>query len=454
VLVNGRPAEIIDFSAHFTSPAEAARKETSTIAPAPHPTAPVSVSRSRAWLVYVDMQRTSDVRRVTAIRAARDFLDSSLRPGDQSMVAFFDGGALRVVQPLTDSREALRKALGGLAGRSVPSRLQPLGFQLDEEERVQLERSAVRALRDFVALGGTGGEQRFLLLVGGGYALHGWQSPDLARRLQRDYEELRDVLAASDITLHSVWAGGDDRRLGADTPPELEPGMEAGVPPSPGLAFGTTIATLARDTGGTTLVAAPDLGNRLEQASRRMSGSYSLALRTPGHLPGTRLSIGVRVAREGVRLSHRRLLRTSTDAEVNRGSSLAALLMKQPPNPWNVRVRVGRPQRGRLGRFHAPIDVRIPVEHLLFLEREGRHFAHLQFFFSVRDPNGQYTSSDPRDLSLSPTGQQLAEMRTRGLRYTLELVVPSGTTEVALTVADVTARTQSTTRFQIMTGVR
>ncbi len=456
VSVNDEPAEIVDFAAHFpgevTTEIPATPTEGSAPAQAPAAAEP---DRSRVWLVFIDLLRIGDFRRTTAIRGVREFLDASVRPGDRVMVAFFDGAALRVVQPLTDKRGAALKELQKLGGRAIPPRLNRIGFQMDEEDVFRTERAAIRALRDYVAIASGTRGRRLLLIVGGGYRLHGWENLDRGARLQREYEELRDALAASDITAHGVYAWAEGlRSFGADSAAELEASMDGPAPEVSPIAMGSTVSTLARDSGGLPFVAASDLQQRLERAERTAQGHYALAVRSPSRVAGERLDIRVGVSREGVRVRHRRLVRVATDLETTRHLNTAALLETHPQNPWNVHVVVGRVQREGPWSFRAPIEVRVPLDPILFAARGERHSGHLQFFVSVRDADGYYTSVDPKELKLDLSSAELAVLRKRGIRYRLELMVSRGVTDVSLTVADVLARSHSTARFEIVPGPR
>jgi hypothetical protein len=78
----------------------------------------------------------------------------------------------------------------------------------------------------------------------------------------------------------------------------------------------------------------------------------------------------------------------------------------------------------------------------------------VSFFLSIRDEKGVYASFDPRTLPLDLDAGHLAELRRTGIVYELELIVPGGTTEVSLTVADLDGRTSSTTTFKVRTPQR
>jgi VWFA-related protein len=452
--INGELATIVDFVPHSVPESQSAPKQSHSDESIAHEVLTSDPALPRVWLVFVDMLRTGEARRMGSIRTVRDFLNGSMVSGDLAMIAYFDGSALRIALPLTSRRAEVTATMSKLARRAAPSRLDLLGFQLDEEDRVRLEMSAMRALRDFITIASGIRGQSNLMVIGGGYRLHGWDDMRLASKLQTEYEHVRDALATSGVILHSIWASNSELAVGADMPASREPAIDGPPPATAPIEMGSTIAALAYDSGGVSTVSSPDLHGRLRAIEARRDSYYSLALRVHNSAPGRRLDIKVRVARDGVRVHHRRLMRAATELDTNRQVNLGALLIDRPSNPWKVRAKVGPVRRDALRRLRAPVEIHIPANALLFVRRLDRHSARLQFYFSVRDASGNYTSVDPKELILDLSDAELAILEKRGIRYSLDLLVSSGRSEVAATVVDTNAQTQSTVRFEIAPGRR
>lgn len=455
VSVNGEPAGIVDFAAHFDAVPAPVSETRIAAMPAPQ-AAPSPTPSARSWLVFVDLARLNHFRRTIAVRDLQKFFRTSVDASDPAMVGYFDGWALRMLQLPTGRAATVPKVLEPLAASALPPSREMLDFELTEEEVTQKRLASMRALRDF-AMMASGLEGRLtMLFLGAGYEF-GDPGSQMYARLTHEYEKLRDSLASSDITVNSLYGWRDGAiEFGAHVSygDEGMPAIDSGAPDMSGIPEGSTMAAIAADTGGTSLTATTGLRERLEQSESRRNGYYALAVRTPSNAAGRRLDIRVRVAREGLRVQHRRTMRIATDEETTQRVSMTALLTEKPKNPWNVKVRVGRLHRDITLRHRAPLEIRIPASALLFLEREGRHHAHLQFFLSVKDVRGNYTSIDPRELRLDVTDAELQALRSRGIRYNLELVVSAGTTDVALTVADALARTHSTAHFEVVAAGR
>jgi VWFA-related protein len=217
ILADGSPVEIAGFDTHqevgVATEAPAAAGATTTSAPSARPSEPIT------WLVHVDQSRLRASRRNAILRQVGEFLDGGLRPGDRTMVAHWDGDALRVVGRLSADRQGALDALDQIAStaaRSSPlegaaasirteiNNAAPLSINIapDKAERMRRDdlptdelrpgtrvaaenllrqidalsdleiaraRAALGGLRDLIALSAGVDGRVGLLLVGGGY---------------------------------------------------------------------------------------------------------------------------------------------------------------------------------------------------------------------------------------------------------------------------------------------
>lgn len=120
VLGDGRALELVAFSAHdeVVSGATADTGATGADTAAPRVAEPVT------WIVHFDQARLRTSRRNAIARELRDFLERNLAPGDRTLVATWDGDALRVVSRLSSDRQGALDAVAAIA--ETPVRASPL----------------------------------------------------------------------------------------------------------------------------------------------------------------------------------------------------------------------------------------------------------------------------------------------------------------------------------------
>ncbi|GMU65150.1 MAG: hypothetical protein AMXMBFR36_14240 [Acidobacteriota bacterium] len=220
ILADGAPLELVAFEAHdeVVGADGGTPSAPGTLLPA---TAAVPADRSEpvTWVVHVDQSRLRSSRRNAILRQLGEFFEGNLRAGDRTMVASWDGQALRLVSRLSTDLQGARDALAEISDspvrsspldgaataiRSEINAAAPLSINIapDKEERKRRDdlptdelrpgtrvaaenllrqidslgdleiaraRAAIAALRDLLVLAG-GVEGRVgLLLVGSGY---------------------------------------------------------------------------------------------------------------------------------------------------------------------------------------------------------------------------------------------------------------------------------------------
>jgi VWFA-related protein len=482
VLVAGKPVELTNFAAYFEEVAgtgitatagELSQAEESS--PKSRP-AVADPPPSVTWLVYVDLHRSDRFQRWAALKQLGDFLEKSRRESDRMMVATFDGDALKILQPLTRDAAAVKRALRPLEMQN-PSRefamVNPavdlagaaLGGFPDPEremfrpEQVRRLRSALSAFQDLVAIV-QGLEGRVaLLFVGGGFKLSIEPDPARAAVLHHEYQCLLQQLSAGRITVYSVYAGSE--RFPGDLGVSESAGREQRRVGDENFdSFGVIdvaaeMFAFADETGGIPLVAGQGLDRRLELVRRDLDGYYSLGFRPPPGSAGKHLAIEVRVNRPALQARHRRAVHLRSDAELASGAALAALLDNaQAENRWGVRVHLGSLRRSHRGTYRTQVEVRVPLEQVVVLERNGAHRGKLTFHFAARDPQGRYRRLATRELPFALSDVELTSMRKEGIRYRVDVVVPGGSTDLSVTVSDALSGSHATVRRSIETPAR
>ena len=446
LFVNGRKMPITNFSAYASSAGE-----TLSIESTPTPeraTVEKEAAPPVTWLVYVDLLNTVRYRRKKALDQLEEFFrNGGFRANDRILVAVFQGDAFRVVQPLTTRFSDGVRAMGELRNWARASREfadvdvdnGPEG-PLDQEEKERRVRVAINGLRDLTTLV-DGIEGRVgLLIVSGGYDFSSFPI-ERARRLRTVYENVLARLVEGRITAYTVYAG--KQALDGFGAASADP-----VDAQNDRATFSEVAAFADETGG---IAFTNTATDLVRVRSDFDHYYSLGFRAPAHARGTSLDIDVRVRRPGVKVRHRDAVRRRSDQDAARDVTMSALVAEAAPaNPWGVKVRVGPIQKKRPFGYRARIEVIVPLAGVLLTEQNGRHAGRLIFHFAVRDAHGYFRRLEERELPLALAADEVEKARTQSIRYTVDLLVPAGTNDLAVTVADFAGSGRSTSRAPVV----
>jgi len=505
LFVDGRATPLSNFAAYEESAAMAA-EELRLETPAPSPeAAAIEVPRAAppsTWIVYVDQSNLEISPRNQIVKEARDFVATSLKPGDRSMVATFDGRSLKVLsglsadrQPALDALAKLQKQVGYPSGmRGNASKIQNdianlnlnstgITFEaqniateiqnLAEQHALRL-RGALAAFRDLLAIT-AGVEGRVAVLYGGGgfeadptanlyRALQVKMAPLSERRQtmdtgpspnqdrdplttqnKLDYDKLLGDVNASRVTIFSIYGGPKSTTvvtadIGGD------PGLSGPSLSIDSAGAASTISAFATETGGRTFVAAPDLAERLDFARQDLSSYYSLGYHPDAKDPGKFHEVEVRVKREGVRVVARRGVQEKAPEQAASDAATAALVSTAPPaNPFGARIEVGEAVKGKGKALTVPVLVRVPVRSITLLPAGAVHRAQLLFNFSLRDPDGGYRRLEARPLEFSVPAEKLAGAQGQSIAYKIELKLEPGAYQLAVAVADKIAGATSAT---------
>jgi len=451
LLVDGEPTEIDFFSSYSSDggrPGGVSGDRTSdreSIAPAETPQV--------TWIAYVDLLRADRFLRSTAVRQLESFLREAVRGRDRLLVAGFDGEAPRLLAVSRADHSAALRALRRFVA-SEPKRAfsafdrgDSQESALSEWERFRRLERALDAVSDTLAIvSGVEGRVAFLYL-GGGYDLDALDDLLLRARATALHQRLLERLGESRVTLYSIFAGSERfAGLGADLPGRERSGPN--VDPFAGssaIDTSSELLALATATGGSPFVASSDLADRLSLVGADLGSFYSLGFRPPPVPPGESLSIEVRVDRPGLRVRHRPAARLRSPEERARDAALAALLDGAAgDNPWGVELELLGVRRGEHDEHRAEVELRLPWARVALQPSGTERRGELDFHLAIRGPDGAYRHLETKTLELSIEENDLASRGQDRLRYRLELLLPPGRSELAVTVADAVTGDHST----------
>lgn len=441
VLVDGKPVAITNFSAYVSGVGHIVESAPSTqsISARPQQAPPAT------WIVFVDILHVVPTRRAGVLRRVEEFLlGDALRPGDRILIALFDGDAFRIEQPLTSdvrlAAAALERVQRRVASRefaAVPGMITSVAALLDLRER--RIRSSLYALHNLTALASGIDGRVALLIVGGGYRMAMLNAMHQSR-IRRLYGTLLERLVEGRITAYTIYAG-----------PESLDGLNAGsrggrpLPAPLTIASAGEIGAFADETGGIAFNAAG--AAQLARVRTDLEHYYSLGFRRTSQAAGKPSDLDVRVRRPDLRVRHRHALRVRTDSEAAWDDTMGALLeIEAPANPWGLRVVAAGARRLRWSQ-RTTIDVHVPLTYVMLSPASGgKRAGKLTFHFALRDGDGAYQRIESRELPLTVDKRDVGGQT---IRYTVQLDLPRGANDLAVTVADAGGRSTARTTIDV-----
>ncbi len=427
VVAGGRKQEIAFLQPYYTPRGAAAQSPGTATVPAPaagesgaqKPAAPPAragaVTPGRWVILFFDSASAGPATMVRAVEAARAFVTTGIRAGDQVAVVLFDGQT-KVIQSFTTETAVLEGAVARVASsadRAGADRFAEIETLMDVLETCQSsnqEACAQRHASAYVAdrLREADGLLRALILyvraltpipdiktlvlfsegfsrspasdtfdaatvvLGTSVASRMLTSPD--PRLERSLAELTQAAAAGRTSIFTVNPGAGSRP-GAASAARKDPLSEVSNPgqidafrrAEQNMRFGLT--ELARLTGGVANES-PDVGKALREVIDLAPGLYTVGFIPAGDSDDVH-DVRIRVKRKGVEVQARR--------EVPLAPSM-------PPLTGSFEVEPLACDTG--GRRQATVKLRLDRNRLVFEKVDKQWAANFSLFLRVLAPDG------------------------------------------------------------------
>lgn len=445
------------------------------------------------WLVlFIDNANIKALHRTRVLRDVRSFLYERGREFDQLLLASYEGG-LHIRQPFTQDSDKIVEALGRIAdlqpfGDAQEDELQDLIRELEHrdsqrtwlvqkihsyaQERQNELRRGLEAFRELVdSMAGLPG-RKALLYVSDGLPMNPGEELFNALQLRyddigslqgivrytatRDVESLSVAANSAGVTMYTLDASGLTAPLAGDVE-AVGSGVDnlrstVGAVRTANLQ--APLRKLAGETGGLAFLNSNRFDTELDRLAQDIGTYYSLGFR-PGHAADGRFHrIQVHVRRKGVVVRHRNGFRDEPLEARLEGVVQAGVRWGAMENPFGVKIRAteaaSSSDGASGGRTHVvPVEVTIPLDALLLVEREQDLIGRLQLALAVRDADGG--NSPVQRLDLPVTIPANAYEKGRGQRYVheLELRMRPGLQRIVVTVWDVLGQEGSTAATQV-----
>jgi VWFA-related protein len=459
--------------------------------PAP---APPAEARKRRILIFIDNYTTHPFRRNDLFRAIDHSLDTLMRPGDEVELAAWSRG-LRVVQPFTTDRDALRKALNAEMNRSagltygsdrdlLRKQINDLLAQARNSRNAgaayEEARSMVRAYRDQIehiersfltsltgmisTLGGLEGK-KVLVYAGGALPerpalelfqyvnnlfmpyVHTTSNPfaDAASvEMPQRMEKLAKSANANGVTMYMLNASD----IGEAIPSAAV--NDAGDLISDFTAYTNTAQALSRIadlTGGIALSNSRNYEGAIQTVARDLDSYYSLGYRSPeGEKRQRRIVVKVRNPELRVRARQTYEARTAEEQASDRA---VANIYHATKSDMPVRIQTGKPVKKSWNRFEVPVAVAFPPALTLLPQGNDELAGGFTVYVVMGDADGALSDVSRLRQPVTIKASELKDFQSKPVVFTVGVVTQKGKHTLSVAVVDQIANTTGFGRTEI-----
>jgi VWFA-related protein len=442
---------------------------------------PVVITREPLQLVlYLDNRNLDPLSHSQIMPSLADFLLSRVAAGDRVMVV--ESGMDLNVRPFTSDPRQLADTLAGLTPggtlflereserRDLLQEIAEAGSAEAVVGRIRIHAESLNSEIDFTigalsqligTLAGVPG-RKSLLYVSNGLPLNTagelysaledkFQKSDTFRTestrtmtmegmnydVSDGFESLVDLAGSARVAFYTFEAPGSRRGSGVSA--------ETG-----GNSYYSALTDGSdRDLNSSLRMMAGETGGRFSGRTTGPEGIFSAIMADAGSyysigfkpLPGNdtdlaRIDVDVRGRDRRVR--HRKVFRpVSVDNSMADGLR-AALSAGVAENPLQIEVTLGEARRRPEGDLLVPVEVRVPLDRLLLIPRDGVHEGHLRFWLAARTGRGVNSAvvQTPLPPPIRIPREILQQALNEDFSYRVNIALPPGIEHLAIGVRD------------------
>lgn len=427
-------------------------------------------------IIYVDNLFIHPLNRNRVFDRLRGFINDTLKPGDQVMVASYDR-SLHIRHPFSSDIASVSLVLDEaqkLTGYAQTRELERSEAVREIYESTSLHSALFKAssfadnarneaeesidgLREMLeSLAGLPGRKMLVHVSDGLPAVPG---QDLFQAVQQQYADQSALAEAmgydlsqryvhliadansNRVSFYTIDAAGlrTQSGIGADTRAVNSPtGVSMAVDSVRTSNLQDTLINMADRTGGQAVFNTNDVADGLQRITRDFNNYYSLGYRAPGSRRGRYHDIQVRLPgkEKGWRIRHREGYRDKPVATQMEDAINAYFVHGFQTNPLDASIDVGSQTRTDDGTYNVPIRVRIPIKAITLVPRPGLHEAQLQLYFSAIDEKGSKAPVAEMPLELRVPDESLELAMQDELTRVINLAMKPGPHKFVVGVRD------------------
>ena len=492
IFENGVPKPISNFYAiEGGKPTEV---EPPAPAPAPTSTALAAAkeelpdSLKRRIIFYIDNLSMAPFNRNRVFKSMKEFVKSTMRPGDEAMIATFNR-SMKVRVPFTRDPVQIEQMLDSIAGESAmgtsnTSERKQVQDRIKETDNYDEALASARSYAQSVehdlrqsaeslnglmtTLAGVEGK-KVLVLASEGFPMQpgrevfqyidevantkNWRfSGTILEGMSFDSTSLIQSIArtanANGITMYTVHAAG----LSGGNEMSAENASPTPVSVSQAIISNTTdsMRLMADMTGGLASIQTNNFAQAFRNIERDLSTYYSLGYRASTERVDRQRQLTVRVKNKNyVARARQTFVEKSTFAEMN-DKVIANLLYKTKQNDLKILVRLGSPvETDEL--YRVPMEIQIPMDSLTLLPQgDDQYVGGFDVYVAVANKDGDMSDVSRKSHQIRVPTTDLARSKGKYYAYSLDLLMEKGLNRISIGVVDNVTNVNGFAREQII----
>ena len=445
----------------------------------------------RRVIFFIDNLSLAPFNRNRVFEQMKEFAKTTLRPGDEAMVATFNR-SMKIRVPFTRDAKQIEQTLDIIAGESAMGTA-GRSERKTTEDRIRDARSyqeAVATARTYASsvehdlrqsaasinalmstLAGIEGK-KILVLTTEGFPIQpgremfqfieeigrekGWSGTGtLLEGMHYDSTSTIQSIArtanANNITLYPIHAAG---LTGGS---EFSAEHQSPTPISVAHAFSTntteSVQLMADMTGGQASVNTNNFSLAFDRIQKDMDNYYSLGYRASTERVDRQRYVNVRLKNNPNRYivrSRQTFVEKSMFAEMS-DRVIANLHYRGRDNDLGILVRTGRPVAVQDGLFQVPVEIQIPMDNLTFLPQgENELVGGFDVFLAVADKNGDMSDVARKTHQVRVAAAEADNTKGKYYAYSLDLVMEKGLNKISIGVVDQISNVSGFSREQVI----
>lgn len=482
---NGKVQPITNFAEYAPDAKRAAGTfgvETAADPSAPAVSAAPPVKRSIIIFVEVVPRPSARVREL--FQALRDFVRSSVRPGDAAAVIAFrerantrqeftdDTAALEraltqlekesigaandphdVVRRATESDEGAARLLEGVSNQPVGEAASLVDLRLAEAEAfglVDIRRKGAAMTSLMESMSGIEGKKIMVLAMHRFGIVPGDASNEIMFKMNPQVEKVRQAVMrtanANGVTLYPLYAPGVEWSSSNPDPMEVRVNalsmnserdvLRAGGPNSVALNNTMSMVQIAEETGGLMASGPADIAKLLPRVTDDLETYYSLAYRVNGGGTNSRRKVVVTAKNRDYQVRSRRAVVDKSDDTQMDDRVVASLFHPVAHSVIPIEVELGKAARFRKNRWSFPVKVRVPISALTPLERDGVAAGSFSVFVGTGGDYGVISDVKHQKQDYSIKLAELEQARRSHFTYNVTVEVDQFADTISVGVRD------------------
>lgn len=460
-----------------------------TAAPQPVRKDEVPDNLKRRIIIYIDNLSMAPFNRNRVFASMKEFVKSTMRPGDEAMVATFNR-SMKVRVPFTRDPIQVQQMLDSIAGESAmgtsnASERRQVQDRIkdgrDYDEAVATARSYAQSVEHdlrqsaeslnglMTTLAGVEGK-KILVLASEGFPMQpgremfqyidevanekGWRfSGTILEGMSFDSTSLIQSIArtanANGITMYTIHAAG----LTGGSEMSAEHAQPTPVSVSQAIISNTTdsMRLMADMTGGVASIQTNNFAQAFRNIQRDLDTYYSLGYRASTERVDRQRSLTVRVKnRNYIARARQTFVEKSTYAEMN-DKVIANLLYKTKQNDLKILVRTGAPAAADDDLFKIPLDIQIPMDSLTLLPQgDNEYVGGFDVYVAVANKDGDMSDVSRKTHQLRIPAADIGRAKGKFYTYSVELLMEKGLNRISVGVVDDISNVNGFAREQVI----